>query len=30
MERKFEYLGFRGRTCDIVQIGIDWFDYKGK
>lgn len=28
MERKFEYLGFRGRTCDIVQIGIDWFDYR--
>ncbi len=28
MERSFEYLGFRGRTCDIVRIGIDWFDYR--
>ena len=28
MERNFEYLGFRGRTCDIVRIGIDWFDYR--
>lgn len=28
MKRKFEYLGFRDRTCDIVQIGIDWFDYR--
>ena len=28
MERNFEYLGFRDRMCDIVRIGIDWFDYR--
>lgn len=28
MERTFEYLGFRGKVCDIVRIGIDWFDYR--
>lgn len=28
MERTFEYIGFRGRICDIVKIGIDWFDYR--
>ena len=28
MERKMEYIPFRGRSCDIVRIGIDWFDYR--
>lgn len=28
MERTFEYIGVRGRICDIVKIGIDWFDYR--
>lgn len=28
MERKFEYIGIRGRSCDIVTIGWDWFDYR--
>lgn len=28
MERKFEFIGFRKRLCDIVIIGMDWFDYR--
>lgn len=28
MERTTEYFGFRGRCCDIVRIGVDWFDYR--
>lgn len=28
MERTMEYIGFRQRTCDIVRLGIDWFDYR--
>lgn len=28
MERKMEYIGFREKSCDIVTIGCDWFDYR--
>lgn len=28
MERKFEYIGIREKSCDIVTIGFDWFDYR--
>lgn len=28
MERTCEYIGFRGRYCDIVRIDGDWFDYR--
>lgn len=28
MERKFEYIGFREKYCDIVNVGCDWFDYR--
>lgn len=28
MNRGKEYIGFRGKFCDIVTIGQDWFDYR--
>ena len=28
MELKKEYIVYRGRTCEIVTIGNDWFDYR--
>lgn len=28
MERGMEYIGFRGKYCDIVRVGWDWFDYR--
>ena len=28
MERKYEYIGFRGKYCNIVTVGSDWFDYR--
>lgn len=28
MERKYEYIGIREKTCDIVICGDDWFDYR--
>lgn len=28
MIRKYEYIGIRGKTCEIVESGSDWFDYR--
>ena len=28
MERTTDYIGFRERYCDIVRVGIEWFDYR--
>lgn len=28
MERTYEYICYRGKSCDIVRMGIDWFDYR--
>ena len=28
LTRTVEYIGFRGRYCDIVKLGWDWFDYR--
>lgn len=28
MERTVEYLGFRGKSCKIVRMNGDWFDYR--
>lgn len=28
MERKIEYIGIRGKSCDIVTIDWNWFDYR--
>ena len=28
MERVTDYIGFRGKYCDIVKLGWDWFDYR--
>ena len=28
MKRTHEYLGFRGKTCDIVRLDFEWFDYR--
>lgn len=29
MKRTNEYIGFRGKCCDIVRIDSDWFDCRG-
>lgn len=28
MVRKTKYIGIRNKSCDIVEIGFDWFDYR--
>lgn len=28
MELTKEYICYRGRTCEIVKMGMDWFDYR--
>ena len=28
MELKKDYIVYRGRTCEIVTMGNDWFDYR--
>lgn len=28
MERRMEYIGFRNKSCDIVRLNNDWFDFR--
>lgn len=28
MNRKNEYMPFRGKCCDIITMGISWYDYR--